>query len=135
MCTTQLQVSEETNRKCQAYWSWVRNNSECPFVFWETHSCHLQKQQALLSVTLSECFFFLFFKLHLCYGAGGCVCLAPGGSQKKTLWSAFSPSIFMWVPGMQACVAVSVHPCSRSILSAGLLYCADFLKILKSYLY
>lgn len=63
------------------------------------------------------------------------MCLAHGGSQKTTLWSPFSPSIFMWAPGMQACVAVSVHPCSRSILSAGLLYCADFLKILKSYLY
>lgn len=73
MCTTQLQVSEETNRKCQAYWSWVRNNSECPFVFWETHSCHLQKQQALLSVTLSECFFFF---LNYIYVMGqGVVCV------------------------------------------------------------
>lgn len=63
MCTTQMQVSEEINGKCQVPWSWVRNDFECPLVFWETNFCHLQEQQALLSVTISEWFFgwFVFF--------------------------------------------------------------------------
>lgn len=87
MCTTQMQVSEEINGKCQVPWSWVRNNFECPFVLWETNFCHLQEQQALLSFTVSEWFFGLFvcFKSHVCYGAGGFVCLVHGGSQKTTL--------------------------------------------------